>query len=125
MSQITQGWGSNPKKYQVLLNGAFQHGFDIFCSQLRLDFSTFIITGPSTSTLSVAKTVGGQIIAGYFFHITFDLKSEFAPFWMSTWLALLSGSNYVGFHRHMYRLGYTGIAVYCFSLVELLILKNW
>lgn len=29
--------------------------------QLRLDFSSFIITGPSTSTISVAKTIGGQV----------------------------------------------------------------
>ena len=29
--------------------------------QLRLDFSSFIITGPSTSTVSVAKTIGGQV----------------------------------------------------------------
>ena len=32
-----------------------------FLLQLRLDFSSFIITGPSTSTVSVAKTVGGQV----------------------------------------------------------------
>ena len=28
---------------------------------MRLDFSSFIITGPSTSTVSVAKTIGGQV----------------------------------------------------------------
>ena len=29
--------------------------------QLRLDFSSFIITGPSTVTDSVVKTIGGQV----------------------------------------------------------------
>ena len=32
-----------------------------FLLQLRLDFSSFIITGPSTSTTSVLKTIGGQV----------------------------------------------------------------
>ncbi len=28
--------------------------------QIRLDFNTFVISGPSTSTATVAKEVGGQ-----------------------------------------------------------------
>ncbi len=32
--------------------------------QLRLDFSTFVITGPSTNTASTAKELGGTQIQG-------------------------------------------------------------
>ena len=31
----------------------------MFCFQIRLDFDTFIITGPVTTSLSIAKATGG------------------------------------------------------------------
>jgi hypothetical protein len=31
--------------------------------QLRLDFSTFVIAGPSTSTYSLALTSGGSVVS--------------------------------------------------------------
>ena len=31
---------------------------------MRLDFNTFAITGPSTSTVSIGKIIGGQVTDG-------------------------------------------------------------